>query len=266
MAREGRWRHAWHQLRWKAAQAMTPRRRVASRGLRFTLQCDNWITRARCVTYNTKEPETLDWLDRWMRDGDVFIDVGANIGVYTLYAARRHPNARVIAVEPEYANAHLLRDNVMENHLTNRVELYAVALGRRAGLSTLHLQDFTPGAALHSVSRGPMDRTKMGRPVIGREGIYVLPLDQFCEELGVWPHCMKLDVDGTELEILEGAPRTLRATTLRSLIMEPPPEEAARAACRALLEEAGLVREWHDPSGKSSNEVWVRRHVAGGIS
>ena len=77
-----------------------------------------------------------------MRSGDIFFDIGANIGVYTIYAALRHPGARVVAFEPEYSNLHLLRDNIIENDLQDRVEVYSVALSNHTGLSHLHIQDF----------------------------------------------------------------------------------------------------------------------------
>jgi len=258
MVLNGVWHEQLSQLRWKVVRAMTPRRLVRAQGLRFTLQCDNWITQRRFETYNVKEPETLDWIDAWVKGGDTLIDVGANIGVYTVYAALRHPGIRVIAVEPEYGNLHLLRDNVVANGLQDQVEIYSVAFSSRSGPSFLHVQDFTPGAALHAESPNRLTRTIMGRPVVGREGVWVLTLDSFCEQTGLQPTGLKIDVDGTEAEILKGGGRTLGSSTLRSVIIEPPPDEPGRRACEVLLHQAGLRLHWRDPLGQSSNEVWVR--------
>lgn len=248
---------SWH-VRQAVLQAVAPRRKVLSRGLTFTLQCDNWVTHYRWRTYNTKEPETLDWLDARMRDGDTLFDVGANIGVYTLYAACRHPKARIVAFEPEYANLHLLRDNIVANRLQDRVTIYSIALGNRGGISYLHLQDLRPGAALHSVSNEVLTVTRAGRPVVWREGVMSLPLDAFCEQTDQWPNCIKIDVDGTEREVLEGGRRTLSAPEFRTVLIEMPDDGAERAACVRLLEAAGLRRRWRDPSGASANEVWAR--------
>ena len=236
---------------------LAPRRTVRSRGLAFTLQCTNWITEFRWASFNQKEPETLDWIDRTLRDGETFFDVGANIGVYTIYAALRRPLARVVAFEPEYANLHLLRDNILENRLQDRIEVYALALGNRTGLSQLHIQDATPGAALHTESAEPLAVTRTHKPVIWREGISVYTLDAFCREVGVWPHCLKMDVDGTEPEVLEGAAETLRSKTLRSIILEMYGGPPVRDSCARLLTAAGLRREWADP-GRADNEIWGR--------
>lgn len=252
------WRSSLLHFRWRVAQTITPRRIVHSRGLCFTLQCNNWITYYRWQSYNTKEPETLDWIDTWMRDGDVFFDIGANIGVYTVYAALRHPRAHVIAFEPEYANLHLLRDNIVENGLQGRVEVYSIALSNRSGISQLHIQDFTPGAALHTESRDTLSVTRTQHPVVWHEGICALTLDRFCGETGLQPQCIKIDVDGTELEVLEGGVRTLASPRLRSLIIELPRETEAHEACERLLVDAGLRREWQDSLAKSPNEIWVR--------
>lgn len=246
------------QLRQVVQRAIAPRRKVRSRGLTFTLQCDNWITHYRWSTYNKKEPETLDWVDTWMRDRDTLFDVGANIGAYTIYAACRHPKARVIAFEPEYANLHLLRDNIVANRLQDRVTVYSIALGSRAGISYLHIQDFVPGAALHTVSSEMLAETRARRPVVWREGVVSLPLDDVCDQTGVVPNCLKIDVDGTEREVLEGGECTLRAPEFRSVLIEMPDDAGERAACTRLLREAGLGREWHDPAGARANEVWTR--------
>ena len=252
------WRGTLLQMRWQATRALTPRRLVHARGLQFTLQCENWITHYRWQTYNEKEPETLDWIDRWVREGGTFFDIGANVGVYTLYAALRHPQARVVAFEPEYANLHLLRDNLIANRLQDRVEVYAVALSDRSGVSRLHIQDLAPGAALHTESRVLLEQTRSGRAVLWREGICTLTLDAFCEETGIVPQAIKLDVDGTEPQVLVGARRTLASPTLCSLLIELPSPPESRRTCEQLLRDAGLQCQWRDPQGMSPNQVWAR--------
>jgi len=244
-----------------ALRAVIPWRTVTIRGLRVRLRCDNWITEWRRKTYATKEPETLDWIDRQLRDASTFFDIGANVGEFSIYAALRHPGVRVVAFEPEYANAHLLKDNLMANRLQDRVRVYSIALGSRTGLSHLHIQDATPGAALHTESSVVLDLTRAHKPVIWREGVYAMTLDAFCQETGLSPQCMKIDVDGTELEILEGAVRTLRSPMLRSLVVEMFRESPTHAACAQLLLDAGFHREWQH-AGRSENEIWARESRA----
>lgn len=245
------------RIRWKTARALAPRRRVDSRGLRFTLQCDNWVTYYRWRSYNSKEPETLDWIDAWMKEGDIFFDVGANVGLYTLYAALRHPTCRVVAFEPEYSNLHYLRDNILENRLQGRVTAYSLALSRLSGVSCLHLQDTTPGSALHTESRALLTETQAHRPVVLEEGIGTITLDEFCRQSGLIPNVLKVDVDGAEPAVLEGGVETLKAPEFRSLIIELPDPEIQRT-CSRLLQGAGLRLHWRDPQGRSPNEVWVR--------
>ncbi len=241
----------------RALRAVVPWRTVTIRGLRVTLRCDNWITEWRRQTYATKEPETLDWIDRQMKNGSTFFDIGANVGEFSLYAALRHPGLRVVAFEPEYANAHLLKDNLLANGVQDRVTVYSIALGDRTGLSFLHIQDATPGAALHTESSAALDVTRTRKPVIWREGVYAMTLDAFCQETGLSPQWVKMDVDGTEMEILKGATRTLRSPALDSLVVEMFGGPHIHEACARLLQGAGLRREW-PRSGESENEIWAR--------
>ena len=48
----------------------------------------------------------LEWLDEKLQDGDVFFDVGANVGIYSIYAALRNKKTTIYAFEPEYSNLH----------------------------------------------------------------------------------------------------------------------------------------------------------------
>ncbi len=242
---------------WKFAERLSRHRRaVHARGLTFSLQCNNPITYYRWESYNTKEPETLDWIDHYLRDGDLFFDIGANIGVYSLYALMRHPAARVVAFEPEYANLHFLRDNVVENGLLDRATIYPLALSDKSGPSTLHIQDLTPGAALSTEAAEPLTMTKTGHRVIAREGTYAITLDEFCRQLQLQPNCIKIDVDGTEPAILAGAAVTLADPALRSVIIEVPDSVSESKDCSRSLEKAGLKLEWK--ASGSPNQIWSR--------
>jgi len=246
--------------RWKLLQKISriiaPRRSVHSRGLHFTLPCNNWITHYRWKTFNTKEPETLDWIDNHIKEEDVFFDVGANIGIYSVYAALRQRKIQVIAFEPEYANLHLLRDNVVENNLRDRIKTYAVALSNRVGFSTLHIQDLNPGAALSTESREDIVVTRENCPVIWKEGICTFTLDMFCQETGLQPNCMKLDVDGNEKEILEGGIATVSSPHFRTLIFELSDKKEIQDSCSKILGEAGLKRCYR--SDQNRTEIWSR--------
>lgn len=252
------WHRGVRELPARVGRTLMPRRTVKARGVAFRVRCDTWITEWRWRTFLTKEPETLDWIDRWERDGGTFFDVGANVGEFSMYAVLRHPGVRSVAFEPEYANLHLLKENLLANKLQERVHVYAMALGNRVGISHLHIQDATAGAALHTESRDALTLTRTQKPVIWREGIYTTTLDAFCQETGLSPRFMKIDVDGTEAEILDGAGRTLRSPVLRSLLVEMFGGAPVREACVRRLQEAGLHRVWRDP-GRSDNEIWARK-------
>lgn len=230
------------------------RRPVRARGLQFTLQADNPITHYRWRSFETKEPETLDWIDRQMKESETLFDIGANIGVYSVYAALRHRRATVISFEPEYANLHLLRDNLLHNHIHN-VATYSIALADKSGLSALHLSDMTPGAALCTEAPELLSLTDSGTRVIAREGNYAMTLDDFCAQSGIVPHCIKLDVDGREAGILEGGREALRE--VRSILLELPDSQVEAYRCRAYLMDTDLSLEWQ--SADSPNQIWTRK-------
>lgn len=245
-----------HRLRWRLLEALALRRTVRARDLSFTLNCDNWITQYRMDTFDTAEPETLDWIDQRMRDGDLLFDVGGNIGVFTIYAALRHPRASVVVFEPEYANLHLLRDNIIANSLSDRVQVYPIALSDRTGLSRLQVQDLTPGAALHTESALRLHKTEAGGRVVASEGAWAMELDRFCVETGLWPSLVKIDVDGGERRVLTGGTETLARPELRSVLVEV--NAGNEADVSHLLQEAGLRHLEIDPPSEAGNQIWVR--------
>ncbi len=238
---------------WLLTRALRPVRTTTVRDLRIAMRCDTWMSRYRFL-HPHREPETLDWIDRWkIRDG-IFFDIGANVGLYSLYAALRHPEWRIVAFEPEASNFHYLRENVAFHQLRH-VGVYPLALSNHDGLSELHLSHREAGSARHTESSTPIALTKSGQAVVWRQGTVAWTVDRFCEASGLLPTAIKLDVDGNEDEVLEGMKATLRSPGLQSLLVEDPSDAAARGRCERLLQDAGFAPVF---SGQV-NRIWERR-------
>ena len=78
--------------------AMSRSRAVRHHGTQLTFAVPNRLNRFRIDTFSTKEPETLDWIDA-IQEGSVLWDIGANVGLYSCYAAKAR-RCRVVAFEP----------------------------------------------------------------------------------------------------------------------------------------------------------------------
>ena len=172
---------------------------------------DKALLRARKIL--TKEPSTIAWLDRMSAD-DVLWDVGANVGVYTLYAAVRR-GCRVLAIEPGAANYYLLNKNIEINRLEGRVTALCAAAAGNAGFGFLSLPNTAPGEAFTSYDDKGSGSGSFQQGMIGitlddlsRQGSFPLPT------------CIKIDVDGIEHDIVRGARGLLRSGQVRSVLVE----------------------------------------------
>jgi FkbM family methyltransferase len=234
-----------------------PRRKVTIGEINFTLPCDNWITHFRWYLIHKKEPEVRMFIDKYVRDSDVFFDIGANIGIYSIYASKRFTNLEAICFEPEFSNLHYLKQNIIENHLIDQMSAYSIAISDKVGTSKLYIQDTMPGAAIHSESIEKIETTAEGLPVVWSEGIIAYTLDAIVQELNKTPNIIKIDTDGNEAKILRGAPKLLKNTVLRSLILEIPENKQAAEECIELLTKANFMLDWTRED--SRNQIWVRK-------
>lgn len=146
-------------------------------------------------------------LDRFVRPGSTVVDVGANIGYNTVHAARlAGPRGRVVAVEPTPDNLETLRSNVAAAGLSN-VVVAPVAAGRVAGLRELFVRGETSAVNSLFAQSCYAEVTAVLR-------VPVVPLDELVDGAA---DVVKLDVEGAELEVLEGMPRLLR--TLHAVLI-----------------------------------------------
>ncbi len=135
--------------------------------------------------------------------GDTVVDIGANIGVFTVLAAKlAGPTGRVVAIEPHPETARYLRHNVALNGLTN-VTVRQVAVAGTAGVMSLHAGDKPLFASLLAEVNGHRVRGKS-------EDVAVMTVAELLAEEGVrHVDFMKIDCEGSEYSIFDTAPATL---------------------------------------------------------
>lgn len=117
--------------------------------LYLTLAVPNQLCHWRAKTFSTKEPETLEWIEG-LPEGSLLWNVGANVGLYSVYAARQR-NCRVWAFEPSVFNLELLARNVFLNGVINSVCIVPLALSDGLGSSQLHMTSTEWGGSPPSV-------------------------------------------------------------------------------------------------------------------
>lgn len=254
---QGNWRYPFMWVTWQIAKVLVPRKKISADGITFTLSCTNWLTHYRWYLFRNKEPEVRHYINNYVKEGDVFFDIGANVGVFSIYSGKRYSDISVYCFEPEYSNLHILKENIICNDLATKTKIYSVAISDFVGVSNLHLQDFNPGSAIHTEDRKSIDVTEEGGPVLWSEGIAVVTLDYICEQLGVIPNTIKIDTDGNEDKILRGSLKTFSDKRLRSLIIEMPQDMQKKLHCREMLVSSGFDLVWSEKNTR--NEVWAKK-------
>jgi FkbM family methyltransferase len=196
----------------------------------------------RVQTLFTKEPCTIEWLQT-IEAGSVLLDVGANVGMYTMIAAKLR-RARVYAFEPESQNYALLNANIHVNGLHGQVTAFCVALSDQVGFDKLYLSEFSAGGSCHSLHEDVgFDLTPRKSPFV--QGVFSHTIDAAITSGAIEvPNYIKLDVDGFEHKVLKGAKQTLRDQRVRSLIVELNPRIPEHRAIVDYLAEFGFR---HDP-------------------
>ena len=241
-----------------AALELKRTQEVEHRGLALTLCTPNGTTRFRADTFATKEPETLDWIDSFP-EGSVVWDIGANVGLYSCYAAKRR-GCRVYAFEPSVFNLEWLARNIFLNQLTHLITIVPLPLSDARAVSTLNMTNTEWGGALstfgHSFGHdgGPLEKVFEFRTI----GMSMVDAVELLEVEA--PDYVKLDVDGIEHLVLAGGMPVLRS--VEGVLVEISERFAAQARqARAHLREAGLspkCRQQPEPHQDTCNEIWAR--------
>ncbi|WP_320664875.1 FkbM family methyltransferase [Prochlorococcus sp. MIT 1223] len=217
------------------------------------------ICRFRASSFLFKEPETIDWIDSFDSE-DIFLDIGANIGIYSLYAATK--GIQTICIEPDALNFALLNMNIRINKLGNLVKAFLIALHDKKGFSELNLQKMQWGGALSSFDNQEDQFENVFKPAYS-QGCFGDTLDNCISELAPNVNHIKIDVDGNENRILRGASKTLMMGTFKSLLIELDETRSDYQSSILMIEDCGfnLVKKTHSALCDDSKFSTTYNHI-----
>ena len=210
----------------------------------------------RAATLLTKEPETIAWIDAMPADA-VLWDVGANIGIYSLYAGKR--GLRVVAIEPSAVNYWLLSANIELNDLQARVMALPFGLESRDGIEPLLASQFQAAVA------PGFRRRKDYVPRHASQSAPILRGSTLLELGAPFPSHIKIDVMSVTTEVLEGLAPLLDDPRLSAVQIEVGHSLAARRRCAERLLPYGLTPRTDDQPpdrSRSKNLVFSRERLA----
>jgi FkbM family methyltransferase len=187
-------------------------------GMEVVFSVVNERTAWRAHSLMSKEPGTVAWIEEFA-PGEVLFDVGANVGMYSLCAARFR-GVRVFAFEPESQNYAVLNQNIHRNRLHKQVIAFCIALSDSTRYDLLYLSEFLAGGSCHTFGESI---GADGRPMAAafRQGCFATTIDELVAHGAIAvPHHIKIDVDGNEPQVIRGASKTLADQHVKSVLIE----------------------------------------------
>ena len=235
-------------------------KKVKHKNIELVYSTPNYLNYYRAKTFSIKEPETLDWIDDFDKNS-ILWDIGANIGLYSCYAAKKN-NCNVYAFEPSVFNLEMLAKNINLNSLINNISIVPLPLNYKIGFNNLNMTTMEWGGAISTFgeSYGPdgkdlksiFEYSILGITMNDAHKLLKIPL----------PHYIKIDVDGIEHLILLGGEEIL--SKVKSVLIEV--DESFKEQViqtNQLLLKAGLVLRYKKRSflfenTSVYNQIWIR--------
>ena len=240
------------QIRLKDGILMTGRLDYPKAEISMVLDSEMQIWRLKACK---NEPETVNWIEKYMKQGETFYDIGANVGAYSFVArAVGGKNSLVYAFEPSFSTCASLSENIILNNCQGEIIPLGIALSDKTGLTPLIYANTEAGSSMHSLA----DSAEAG-------SVFQLAISYRLDDLINtfklrFPNHIKIDVDGVESEVVAGAGKILSDKNLRSMLIEIDEKLEAHRKIFDITRSAGFkIAEKHPKrSEKCFNYIFAR--------
>jgi|TARA_B110000971_G_C20040176_1_gene517732 FkbM family methyltransferase len=232
--------------------------KIPANGKNYFFAKSGKLNEYRIKTFITKEPETIDWINKF-ETNKIFWDIGANIGLYSLYASI-NSNSKVFSFEPSVFNLELLTRNINLNSQNKNISLIPLCLSHDNSISEFYCTSLEKSGALSSFKEeidqnGNKLNSLFSYNTVGMSAddlikIYSLKL----------PDYIKIDVDGHEHMILKGASNALK--NCKSILIELSDSfKDQKFISNELLISHGftLTNKFYKSDSNQSNQIWTKK-------
>jgi len=177
--------------------------------------CPNDICLWRFRTFLSKEPETIKFIDQFDNSKRiVFWDIGANIGIFSIYAALKK-NIKIFSFEPSFNNLSILGENISINHLHDKITICPIAINFNKNKQIYFSEPYnSEGSAHNSIEKSAKKKVKIYK-TIGLNGDFLVQ-----NNIADYPDYIKCDVDGLEYSILIKLKKILKNKKLKGILIE----------------------------------------------
>ena len=234
------------------------KRKISINGIIYNFSTPNRLCDYRVKSLLTKEPETINWIDSFSNDS-IFWDIGANVGMYSVYAAKSK-ECKTYCFEPSVFNLEILARNIFLNKLNSKIIIMPFAVSNKMSEADLNMTSMEMGGALSSYDKTyGEDGEEM--KVIFNYPIFGISIDEININLDIeTPDYIKIDVDGIELLILSGGKKVLKK--VKGVLIELSEKWFERKVeCEKILVDSGLSRvdiKYKKNRKGSLNQIWER--------
>ena len=225
----------------------------------FKIFVESNMERYRAETFENKEPETLAWIRGYVKNADTFLDVGGNIGIYSLFLAGRYGKSFVLAFEPFLQNFLRLEENIQLNGFTN-IRAFHAAFGASTRMENFYSPKIEAGSSGGQIGK-TIDEHGKKFSFLSYEQVPVYRMDDFFHLFKIpVPRHIKIDVDGQEEQVLIGGMNVIGNYGCKSVLIERNPSLLKENLLR-LMDYLGYTDD--NEFNKMENHSRVRREREG---
>lgn len=175
------------------------------------------ITSFRASTFFTKEKDTICWIDKFGKNNNVFFDIGANIGLYSLYYSSLYKSP-VFSFEPDFQNLYLFKKNIILNKLQKFIKIVPNPVYNKYSFGSL-IYDIKNLSGSSNIFFN--DKKFINKKNFKKISILSIKIDDLTENsITPYPSLIKIDVDGSEIEVIKGAYKTITSKECVSVLVE----------------------------------------------
>ena len=239
---------------------------MSGRSIEISLYTPNFICSFRADTFSTKEPETLEWIEQFGGEGKILFDIGANIGIYSIFHSLLN-GGKSVSFEPSFFNLKQLTKNINLNRCEKLISVVSNPLSDSSRFSEFINGSEDEGGALSAFG---VDYGFDGKriPSNFKTNVLGFSLDNLFE-LGFLkdkPNLIKIDVDGIEDLILKGSINTLSSSECISVLVEVNDDFNPDNVSNILLKCGFHLKEKQQSEmlneselfGRTFNQIWVK--------